>query len=128
MNHLTTSQIIDIGEYLEPVFDANRLTIAQLRGILQYHEISCSSKCTKKDLLKAFISGLTIELRNSLVMIEDDELSYEKVKGFLNSKVEKFKLINKINNPLISRYKTLLIRLVGLQDPPWGLLHTNLTN
>ena len=59
MNHLTTSQIIDIGEYLDPVFDAHRLTIAQLRGILQYHEISCSSKCTKKDLLKAFRAGIT---------------------------------------------------------------------
>ncbi|GJE95101.1 Man1-Src1p-C-terminal domain-containing protein [Phanerochaete sordida] len=51
---LTSAQIIEQGEYLEPDFDAHSLTIAQLLGIFGFHGIMYPTPYTKPKLVAVF--------------------------------------------------------------------------
>jgi len=54
MSRLTASQIINLGEYLEPDFDPATLTVAQLLGVLGYHNIAYPLPYTKAKLVQVF--------------------------------------------------------------------------
>ncbi|KAJ7668594.1 hypothetical protein DFH06DRAFT_1126072 [Mycena polygramma] len=51
---LTSTQIIDQGDYLNPDFDPSSLTVAQLHGVLTYHEIRYTPPYTKFRLINVF--------------------------------------------------------------------------
>jgi HeH/LEM domain len=54
MSRLTATQIINLGEYLEPTFDPSTLTISQLLGILGYHNIQYPTPYSKAKLVQVF--------------------------------------------------------------------------
>ncbi|EIM89882.1 uncharacterized protein STEHIDRAFT_51002 [Stereum hirsutum FP-91666 SS1] len=51
---LTSAQIIALGEYLEPDFEAGSLTVSQLLGIFGYHNIKYPAPYTKPKLVQLF--------------------------------------------------------------------------
>lgn len=51
---LTSAQIIALGEYLEPDFEASSLTVSQLLGIFGYHNIKYPAPYTKPKLVQLF--------------------------------------------------------------------------
>ncbi|KAH6918620.1 Man1-Src1p-C-terminal domain-containing protein [Coprinopsis sp. MPI-PUGE-AT-0042] len=54
MSRLTATQVINVGEYLEPTFDPSTLTISQLLGILGYHNIQYPTPYSKAKLVQVF--------------------------------------------------------------------------
>lgn len=54
MPRATTSEIIDQGDYLDPEFDPSTLTIAQLLGVLQYHNVAFPIPQSKTKLVNTF--------------------------------------------------------------------------
>ncbi|PVG02588.1 hypothetical protein CPB86DRAFT_696848 [Serendipita vermifera] len=54
MSKLTSQEIIDRGDYLEPNFDASSLLVANLRAILQHHDVSFAANASKAALIQAF--------------------------------------------------------------------------
>ena len=54
----TTTQVITLGQYLEPDFDPNSLTVPLLFGILAYHDIKYPTRCLKKELVQLFIDRI----------------------------------------------------------------------
>ncbi|THH03811.1 hypothetical protein EW145_g5989 [Phellinidium pouzarii] len=54
MSRPTTSQIIALGDYLKPDFDAKSLTIPHLIGILAYHQVQYPSQHNKAKLIDIF--------------------------------------------------------------------------
>lgn len=54
MSKPTSQEIIDSGSYLEPFFDASTLLVANLRAILQHHDIQFPTNATKPVLIKYF--------------------------------------------------------------------------
>ncbi|PFH54389.1 hypothetical protein AMATHDRAFT_72877 [Amanita thiersii Skay4041] len=54
MSRLTTSQIISLGEYLEPDFDPTSLTVSQLLGVLGYHNVKYPTPYSKPKLVQLF--------------------------------------------------------------------------
>lgn len=55
---MATTQVIDSGEYLEPDFNPEKLTIPLLRNILLQHEITTNGSENKKVLISKFIQEL----------------------------------------------------------------------
>lgn len=51
---LTTSQIIELGDYLKPDFDPQSLTIPQLLGIFGFHGVMYPTPHTKAKLVAVF--------------------------------------------------------------------------
>lgn len=51
---LTSAQVIQKGEYLDPDFDPASLTISQLLGVFGYHNIEFPSPYTKGRLVQIF--------------------------------------------------------------------------
>ena len=51
---LTSAQVVELGEYLKPDFDPSTLTISQLRGVLNHHNINFPSSQTKPKLVQVF--------------------------------------------------------------------------
>ena len=51
---LTTAQVIELGDYLKPDFDPSTLTISQLRGVLNYHDVNFPTTQTKPKLIQVF--------------------------------------------------------------------------
>lgn len=54
MSKPSTTQIIALGEYLEPDFNPASLTVAHLLGILGYHNVKYPSQYTKPRLVQVF--------------------------------------------------------------------------
>lgn len=54
MSKPTSQKIIDSGSYLEPFFDPSTLLVANLRAILQHHDIQFPANATKPVLIKYF--------------------------------------------------------------------------
>lgn len=54
MSRFTSQDIIDSGNYLEDDFDPNTLVVANLRAILNYHDVSVGSAAKKDKLLQEF--------------------------------------------------------------------------
>ncbi|EAU88573.2 hypothetical protein CC1G_04279 [Coprinopsis cinerea okayama7 len=54
MSRLTATQVISLGEYLEPDFNPASLTISQLLGVLGYHNIQYPTPYSKAKLVKVF--------------------------------------------------------------------------
>ncbi|KAJ3545126.1 hypothetical protein NMY22_g2560 [Coprinellus aureogranulatus] len=54
----TSTEIIDIGRYLEATFDPATLTISQLLGVLAYHEVQYPTPYSKTKLVEAFNRGI----------------------------------------------------------------------
>jgi hypothetical protein len=54
MPQRTTTQVINLGQYLEPDFDPTSLTVPLLFGILTYHNIKYPTRCSKKELVEIF--------------------------------------------------------------------------
>ena len=54
MSKPTSQDIIDSGSYLEPFFDPSTLLVANLRAILQHHDIQFPANATKPILIKHF--------------------------------------------------------------------------
>jgi len=54
MSKPTSQDIIDSGSYLEPFFDPSTLLVANLRAILQHHDIQFPTNATKVVLIKHF--------------------------------------------------------------------------
>lgn len=75
MSRLSTSQIIAKGDYLEPNFEPNSLTIAQLVGIFAFHEVNWQEvPKTKPNLVRLFereIKANGEELRRKRREMED---------------------------------------------------------
>ncbi|KAJ7602055.1 hypothetical protein DFH06DRAFT_1351740 [Mycena polygramma] len=57
-SRLTSTQIIEQGNYLNPGFNPSSLTVAQLIGVLTYHEIRYPSPYTKSRLIDVFNAEL----------------------------------------------------------------------
>jgi hypothetical protein len=53
-SRLTTSDIIEKGDYLSPNFDLKKLFVSQLVGIFSYHEIPLPPSYNKAKLLAKF--------------------------------------------------------------------------
>jgi len=54
MSKPTSQDIIDSGSYLEPFFDPSTLLVANLRAILQHHDIQFPANATKPILINHF--------------------------------------------------------------------------
>jgi len=54
MSKPTSQDIIDSGSYLEPFFDPSALLVANLRAILQHHDVQFPASATKVVLIKRF--------------------------------------------------------------------------
>ncbi|CAG8693436.1 14294_t:CDS:2, partial [Acaulospora colombiana] len=54
MSKPTSQDIIDRGDYLEPNFDASSLLVANLRAVLQHHDVSFPANASKASLIQAF--------------------------------------------------------------------------
>jgi hypothetical protein len=54
MSKPTSQEIIDSGSYFEPFFDPSTLLVANLRAILQHHDIQFPANATKPVLIKCF--------------------------------------------------------------------------
>ncbi|KAG1731917.1 Man1-Src1p-C-terminal domain-containing protein [Suillus lakei] len=52
---MTAAQVIGLGEYLNPEFDPATLTVAQLLGVLGYHNIRFPTPYTKPKLVQLFL-------------------------------------------------------------------------
>lgn len=58
MSKPTSQDIIDSGSYLEPYFDPSTLLVANLRAILQHHDIQFPANATKAVLIKHFSENI----------------------------------------------------------------------
>jgi len=54
MSRLTTAQVINLGEYLDPDFDPTSLTNPQLLGVLGYHNVHYPTPYSKPKLVQIF--------------------------------------------------------------------------
>lgn len=54
MSKLTSQEVIDRGDYLEPEFDPSTLLVVHLRAILQNHDVKYAANATKAQLIKLF--------------------------------------------------------------------------
>ncbi|KAG8801955.1 inner nuclear membrane protein enriched at telomere/subtelomere region, partial [Serendipita sp. 411] len=61
---LTTQDIIDRGEYLEPDFEPSALTVVHLRGILHHHDVTVPGNAAKAVLVRAFQDHITANAQN----------------------------------------------------------------
>jgi HeH/LEM domain len=59
--NLTATQVIDLGDYLDKDFEPERLTIAQLLGILGHHGIPFPTKYNKTMLLGLFRDNISVK-------------------------------------------------------------------
>lgn len=78
MSRLTAAQVISLGEYLEPDFNPNSLTIAQLLGLFGYHNINYPSQYTKPKLVQLFndeIKANASRLRRQRIKRENSQAS-----------------------------------------------------
>lgn len=71
MSRLTTAQVINLGEYLEPEFDPTSLTNPQLLGVLGYHNVHYPTPYTKPKLVQIF---------NDEIKAKADKLKKERLK------------------------------------------------
>ncbi len=63
MSKLSTQQIIQYGEYLNPDFDPTTLTMAHLLGIFQYHNITYPSQHNKAKLVEVFNESIKVNAK-----------------------------------------------------------------
>lgn len=54
MSKLTASQVIALGNYLEPDFEPSSLTVSQLLGVLGYHDVKYPTPYSKPKLVQVF--------------------------------------------------------------------------
>ena len=59
---LSTTELLDTGNYLDEGFDPNSLTIPILRGILLHHGITVPDRTTKTKLVELFRHQITVNL------------------------------------------------------------------
>jgi hypothetical protein len=81
---LTAAQIIAAGDYLNPDFDANSLTVNQLLGVFGYHNVNFPLPYTKPKLVQLFdnqIKANAAKLKRERVRKENSIASDE---GILN--------------------------------------------
>ncbi|KAG1853685.1 Man1-Src1p-C-terminal domain-containing protein [Suillus subalutaceus] len=70
---MTTAQVIGLGEYLNPEFDPATLTVAQLLGVLGYHNIRFPTPYTKPKLVQLFLD----EVKPKAAKFKKDRLKKE---------------------------------------------------
>ncbi|KAG2111503.1 Man1-Src1p-C-terminal domain-containing protein [Suillus discolor] len=70
---MTAAQVIGLGEYLNPEFDPATLTVAQLLGILGYHNIRFPTPYTKPKLVQLFLD----EIKPKAAKFKKDRLKKE---------------------------------------------------
>jgi hypothetical protein len=58
---LTTTQVLQNGDYLSRDFDPSSLTVPQLLGILTYHNIRCAMPYRKGTLIEVFKGLITTQ-------------------------------------------------------------------
>ena len=54
MSRMTAAQVISLGEYLNTDFDPTSLTVSQLLGVLNYHNINYPTPYSKPKLIQLF--------------------------------------------------------------------------
>lgn len=54
MSKLTTQEVIDRGDYLNPGFEPSTLLVVQLRGILANHDVKFPASAPKAQLIRLF--------------------------------------------------------------------------
>ncbi|KAH9920386.1 uncharacterized protein B0H18DRAFT_957093 [Fomitopsis serialis] len=59
MPRLTSADVIAAGDYLQPGFDANKLTTAQIRAVLLHHGVTYPTNCSKPQLVQEFNSAVS---------------------------------------------------------------------
>jgi hypothetical protein len=59
MSRLTAAQVVKLGEYLNPDFDPNTLTVNQLLGIFGFHNVQYPTPYTKPKLVALFKDEIT---------------------------------------------------------------------
>lgn len=70
---MTAAQVIGLGEYLNPEFDPATLTVAQLLGVLGYHNIRFPTPYTKPKLVQLFLD----EVKPKAARFKKDRLKKE---------------------------------------------------
>lgn len=70
---MTAAQVIGLGEYLNPEFDPATLTVAQLLGVLGYHNIRFPTPYTKPKLVQLFLD----EVKPKAAKFKKDRLKKE---------------------------------------------------
>lgn len=74
---LTSAQIIEKGDYLDPDFDPSSLTISQLLGVFGFHNINFPSPYTKGKLVQIFND----ELKPRVNQFKKERLSRQNSQG-----------------------------------------------
>lgn len=80
MSRLSTHQVIQNGDYLNPEFDPSTLTMAHLLGIFQYHSISYPSQHNKAKLVEVFnenVKGNAKKLRKQRLVRQETPASID---------------------------------------------------
>lgn len=54
MSKLTSQEVIDRGEYLDPGFEPSSLLVVHLRAILTNHDVKYPTNATKAQLIRLF--------------------------------------------------------------------------
>ena len=83
MSKPSTSQIIALGDYLEPDFNPASLTVAHLLGILGYHNVKYPSQYTKGKLVQLFndeIKPKSTQFKNERLSRQNSQASDEGIK------------------------------------------------
>lgn len=70
---MTAAQVIGLGEYLNSEFDPATLTVAQLLGVLGYHNIRSPTPYTKPKLVQLFLD----EIKPKAARFKKDRLKKE---------------------------------------------------
>ncbi|KAM6500555.1 Man1-Src1p-C-terminal domain containing protein [Amanita muscaria] len=89
MSRLTTSQVISLGQYLEPDFDPASLTVSQLLGVLGYHNIKYPTPYSKPKLVQVFndeVKPRSAKLKKERLKKENSIASDEGIKDGLTGK------------------------------------------
>ena len=63
---LTSTQVVEKGDYLQPGFNPASLTVSQLLGVLSFHEIKFPTPYNKGKLIETFNSALKPQLARLL--------------------------------------------------------------
>ena len=86
---LTSTEIIEKGDYLEPSFNPTSLTVSQLLGVLSFHEIKYPQPYTKGKLVQTFNDVLKPQTAKLMQERLSREYSHPSNEGILDGKTGK---------------------------------------
>ncbi|KAH9951379.1 Man1-Src1p-C-terminal domain-containing protein [Amylocystis lapponica] len=98
MSRITAAQVVALGEYLDPDFDPASLTVAQLLGVFNFHNVIYPSQYTKPKLIQLFneeIKAKSRKLKRERIKRENSQASDDGIKDGVTGK-----LINEGNAPV----------------------------